>query len=148
MKEIFDSKIQSQQSRGLDRVNAKQFSDNQKRYIEHLKNIKYKCLKRSYKFSPYMEILKAKGRNKVPRIIAVPTIRDRIVLYALKEILSVLFDDCVRRKLANTYIHEIKKITEKFDLLSNLGIFRTDIQNFYGTIDRKILLEKLSTRIK
>ncbi len=147
---IFESKIQSQKSRGIDRINAHQFSQNKKRYSEQLEIIKYKCIETSYKFSPYVEILKSKGRDKNPRIIAVPTVRDRIVLYALKEILSNVFEDCVRRKLANTYIHDIEKVTKNINPLDlgDLGVFTTDIRNFYGSIDQELLIQKLSTRIK
>jgi len=147
LRKIFESKIQSQKSRGIDRINASQFRIDNKRFQKQLKIIKYKCVESSYNFSPYVEILKSKGRNKYPRIIAVPTVRDRIVLYALKEILSTVFEDCVRRKLANTYIHDIQKATQNISP-SNLEIFGTDIKNFYGSISRKILLKKLSTRIK
>ncbi len=144
LKHIFESNIKSQQSRGIDRINGYQFSQQAKK---HLKIIKNKCINKTYQFSPYSEILKAKGRNKSPRIIAVPTVRDRIVLYALKEILSDVFSDCVRRKLANTYIHDIQKVTQNIEP-KELGVFGTDIINFYGSINRELLIQKISTRIK
>ncbi len=104
-------------------------------------------MKKTYKFSPYVEIIKPKGRDKVPRVISVPTVRDRIVLYALKKILDSAFNDCIRRKLANTYIVDIQKIITRIDPKS-LFIVSTDIKNFYGSIDRKILIQIISTRIK
>ncbi len=144
LQEIFDSNIQAQKSRGIDRINAEQFSQQSQK---HFNIIEYKCSQSSYQFSPYLEILKTKCRNKNPRIIAVPTVRDSIFLYALKEILSNIFSDCVRRKLANTYIHDIQKITQNTEP-SELGIFITDIENFYGSINRQLLIKKLSTKIK
>lgn len=144
LRDIFQSNIECQRTKGLDRINAYQFS---LQSTKHLKIIKYKCLKSSYQFSPYMEMLKAKGRDKNPRLIAIPTVRDRIVLYALKEILSNIFKDCVPRKLAKTYIYDIIKFSENKNY-GDLGIFRTDIKNFYDSIDRKILMKKLETRIK
>ena len=144
LRDIFESKIKVKQSKGIDRINPNQFSQQKEK---HLKIIKYKCIEKTYKFSPYVEIIKPKGRDKVPRVISVPTVRDRIVLYALKKILDSAFNDCIRRKLANTYIVDIQKIITRIDPKS-LFIVSTDIKNFYGSIDRKILIQIISTRIK
>ena len=148
LQDIFESKIKAKQSKGIDRINPSQFSQQlEKQKQKHLRIIKYKCIEKTYKFSPYVEIIKPKGRNKVPRVISVPTVRDRIVLYALKKILDSAFDDCIRRKLANTYIHDIQKAIKDVDPES-LFIVSTDIKQFYDSINRKILIEKISTKIR
>jgi len=144
LKEIYDEKIKLNPAKGIDRISGVQFERQAK---SHIKIIHEKCLNGTYRFSPYFELLKSKGRGKAPRIIAIPTVRDRIVLYALKEILCQIFNEFVPRKLANTYIYEIR------DFLSNknpsdVAVFQADIKNFYGTIDREILFEKLHSRIK
>ncbi len=144
LQDIFKSKIKAKQSKGIDRINPSQFSQQAKK---HLRIIKYKCIKKTYKFSPYVEIIKPKGRDQVPRIISVPTVRDRIVLYALKEILDNAFDNCIRRKLANTYIHDIQKVVKDIEP-QNIIAISTDIKNFYDSINRTILIERISTRIK
>jgi RNA-directed DNA polymerase len=143
---IFESKVQLKSIKGIDRINSSQFIKDRYKYIQNLQTIHRKCSNGTYKFSPYLELLHSKGRNKNPRIIALQTVRDRIVLYVLKEILYKLFPECVSRQLANTYIHEVKKFLEVASL-DELKIFRTDIQNFYSSIDRKILLNKLEVRI-
>ena len=71
LQDIFESKIKVKQSKGIDRINPSQFSQ---QLEKHLKIIKYKCIEKTYTFSPYVEILKPKGRNKVPRVISVPTV--------------------------------------------------------------------------
>jgi len=144
LRDIFESKIKIKQSKGIDRIDPNQFSQQAKK---HLKIIKYKCREKTYKFSPYVEIIKPKGRNKIPRVISVPTVRDRIVLYALKKILDNAFDDCIRRKLANTYIDDIHKAVKDLDP-KNLFAISTDIEKFYDSIDRSILIQIISTRIK
>jgi hypothetical protein len=74
-------------------------------------------------------------------------VRDRIVLYALKEILSRIFPECVPHKPANTYIYEIRRfVSDKY--ASDTGIFRAGIEKFYGSIDIEILLNKLKLTIK
>ncbi|MGF1981110.1 MAG: reverse transcriptase domain-containing protein [Nostoc sp. CmiSLP01] len=131
-------------TKGIDRLSGIQFKKQAK---VQMRVIRKKCLQGTYKFSPYLELLKSKGRKKYPRVLAIPTIRDRIVLYTLKEILSQIFPECVPRKLANTYIYEIKQniINES---PSEFSIYRADIKDFYGTIDRIQLLNKLKKRIK
>ncbi len=142
--EIFDAKFSQVESRGIDRLSGKQFSS---RAHEQLKIASRKCLSGTYKFTPYLELLRAKGRDRLPRIIGIPTIRDRVVLHALKETLSEIFPECVPKKLANTYIHEIRKKVEELDL-SEIQIFQTDIENFYDSIDRGLLMEKIRERTR
>jgi len=151
------SKLKRSSAKGIDRIDIEKFqSFKQKKiensdenlYQEQIKVIHNKCRSGEYKFAPYLEKLQSKGRGKEPRVIGIPTVRDRIALYALKEILSTKFDDCVRRKLADTYIHEIKQILEKQQDYSNLAVFRTDIKNFYGSIDRAILQKKLQSKLR
>lgn len=146
LQNIFESKVKAKQSKGIDRIDPSQFSQQAKK---HLKIIKYKCIEKTYKFSPYVEIIKPKGRNKVPRVISVPTVRDRVVLYALKEILDTAFNDCIRRKLANTYIHDLQKAIIDLNVEpKNIAVISTDIKKFYDSINRKKLIETISTRIK
>lgn len=144
LEKIYEEKFQFSDSKGIDRINGDQFRKHSK---FHIKVVHEKCLQGAYKFSPYLELLKSKGRNKKPRVLAIPTVRDRIVLHALKEILFQIFPECVPTKLANTYVHEIKKFAhgKQPDML---GILQADIENFYGSIDRDILLKKLASRIK
>ncbi len=144
LREIYEEKFQYSESKGIDRINGNQFKKQSK---FNIKVIHEKCLRGAYKFSPYLELLKSKGRNKNPRVLAIPTVRDRIVLHALKEILFQIFPECVPTKLANTYVHEIKEFSQKIQP-SMIGILHTDIENFYGSINREILLCKLASRIK
>lgn len=151
------SKLKRSSAKGIDRIDIEKFesfkqkkikNSNENLYQEQIKVIHNKCRSGEYKFAPYLEKLQSKGRGKEPRVIGIPTVRDRIALYALKEILSTKFDDCVRRKLADTYIYEIKKILEKQQDYSKLAVFRTDIQNFYGSIDRAVLQKKLQSKLR
>jgi hypothetical protein len=141
---IYKDKFQASLTKGIDRLSGVQFGKQAK---FQLKVINKKCLKGEYIFSPYLELLQSKGRGKEPRVLAIPTVRDRIVLYALKEILSQIFPECVPRKLANTYIYEIKKFSNN-NFACNIGIFRADIKDFYSSIDREKLLSKLKLKIK
>ncbi|MBL7881203.1 MAG: hypothetical protein JNN23_15320 [Chryseobacterium gambrini] len=141
LKELFLKKIKKSKSKGIDKVSIETF---EKKLDENLRVLKRKVLNGSYEFSPYLEILKLKGRNKVPRVISIPTIRDKMVLLVIKEILHNVFDSDVNRKLPNNYIKDVKKYLE-----ANSGekfYLKLDLEKFYDTIDRKILLTKLNDK--
>ncbi|MDJ0599514.1 MAG: reverse transcriptase domain-containing protein [Crocosphaera sp.] len=143
LKEILYVKLKRSKAKGIDRLNIDQFFNQSKQHIEHIQS---KCLQGNYRFSPYLENLKSKGKNKNPRVISIPTVRDRIVLLVLKELLFKIFPECIPKKLSNTYIHEIKSLIPELELAST-NIFRTDIRNFYPSIIREILFKKISKRI-
>ncbi len=74
--EAFESQFIKSPGKGLDRLNGFQFAS---RASVELAVASSKCLNGTYRFSPYLENLKTKGRNKYPRVIGIPTIRDRVV---------------------------------------------------------------------
>jgi hypothetical protein len=92
-----------------------------------------------------MEKLISKGRNKNPRVISIPTIKDRIVLYVLKEILHEIFPECVNNQLVNTKIKELAGIISNKKIGS---IIKIDIKGFYDSINQQILFDKINARIK
>lgn len=148
IKGVFDDKFASSGTKGIDRLNSFQFS---KQLDAHVSIIHRKCLSGTYRFTPYAEVLRLKGRDKNPRLIGIPTVRDRLVLHQLKEILAHTFPECVPKARANTIIHkisrEIKKIEE--DGQSNdTHVFGCDIQSFYDEINHELLMKSLQKRIK
>ena len=95
IKEVYGEKISKKATRGIDRIGIKKFNEIKKDQLNIIFN---KCNAGTYNFSPYVEKLQSKGRGKNPRLISVSTIRDRIVLYILKEILHEIFPECVYRQ--------------------------------------------------
>ncbi|ACT48741.1 reverse transcriptase domain-containing protein [Methylotenera mobilis] len=148
LKKIFDNKFKDSKAKGIDRLNGSQF---EKQSVNHLKTINKKCLSGTYKFSPYAEVLQLKGRGKSPRLIGIPTLRDRLVLNQLKDVLAHIFPDCVPKTRANTLIHKISREIKQLNYQANdeeVMVFGCDIKGFYDEIDRNILLEILKKRIK
>lgn len=144
IKNIYEDKISTKATRGIDRIGIKKFNSIKKRELDVIYR---KCNKETYRFSPYAEKLQSKGREKRPRLISVSTVRDRVVLYTIKEILHELFPECVYRKLPNNYIKEIKEFYEVCHS-SHLCYFKTDIKSFYDNINHDILLNILKKKIK
>lgn len=142
LNQIYQDRLSNSKAKGIDKVNSISFSN---KADDQIKIIARKVKNASYLFSPYLENLKLKGRNKAPRVISIPTIRDRITLLALKEYLHNKFPEAVNRKLPNSYIKDIKEYlstpegTEYF--------IQLDIQAFYDNIDREILMEMLQEKV-
>ncbi|WMN07798.1 reverse transcriptase domain-containing protein [Marivirga arenosa] len=138
MTHLYKEKLANSKAKGIDKKNSISFNKN---FDSELSIIVRKINLGTYKFSPYVEKLKLKGRNKEPRLISIPTLRDRVVLLAIKEILHETFPNAVNRKLPNSYIRDVKKYLE--NLSGSEYYIKLDIEKFYDKIDREILLQKL-----
>lgn len=60
--ELYEAKFSHSNSKGVDRLNGFQFSVRSK---DTLSVASKKCLDGSFRFSPYLEVLKTKGRKKI-----------------------------------------------------------------------------------
>ncbi len=142
IEEAFRDNVAHRSGRGLDRIDARSFET---RLSEHVNIVYRKVLDGTYEFTPYLEQFRPKGRDK-PRVVSVPTVRDRLVLFLLKDFLHIVFPDCVARQLPNAVVRE---------LCANLGgiqlrghcVYRTDIKEFYDSVQHDPLLQRLRTRI-
>jgi retron-type reverse transcriptase len=137
---IFNNYIIKHNIIGIDNIDNNSFRKNMSLYANHISSSIS-----NYKYSPYLEKLISKGRNKNPRIISIPTIKDRIVLYVLKEILHEIFPECVNNQLVNTKIKELAGIISK---KKTGDIIKIDIKGFYDSINQQILFDKIKARIK
>lgn len=138
LRELFNKKIKRSKSKGIDKVSVEKFEND---LDKNLILIIDKFKSGNYTFSPYLELLKLKGRNKVPRVISIPTIRDKVVLLIIKEILHEVFETSVNRKLPNNYIREIKHFLNKDN--SEKFYLKLDLEKFYDTLDHDIISSKL-----
>jgi hypothetical protein len=103
--EIFYSYIIKHKIEGIDNIDNDSFRKNMASHVDHISGTI-----NDYHYSPYLEKLISKGKNKNPRVISIPTIKDRIVLYVLKELLHQYFPKCVNNELVNMKIKEIYQI--------------------------------------
>lgn len=140
----FDVRFAKSQSKGVDRLSGVQFFS---RAGDELKVASRKAIDGSYRFSPYLEHLKVKGRGKEPRVVGIPCIRDRIVLHQLNQFLGYIFPECIRRNIANSYIRDISADLNSHSVNTTF-VCGVDIQKFYDTIIRDKLKNILSKRIK
>lgn len=138
LNKLYNLRYKDSRSKGLDKINCLNF-----KVASEIKIISNKISNDNYNFTPYLEVLKLKGRNKHPRLISIPTLRDRLALLSLKEYLHDKFPESVNRKLPNHYIKSLKIYLSKSKDLENINYIKLDIKNFYDRIDRSILMEVL-----
>lgn len=136
--ETYKTKFSHSKSKGIDKLSATKFEEN---IEEELELIERKVGYHSYDFSYYLEKLILKGRGRAPRVISIPTIRDRIVLNQIKLYLAEEVPQGVNKIPAHVVAKSIVK-----QLKNNLEYdyyLKIDITNFYGSINRELLLKKL-----
>lgn len=103
IEDAFHDDIAHRSGRGLDRVDARAFGSDLATQVEVIHR---KVLDGTYEFTPYLEQLRPKGREK-PRVVSVSTVRDRIVLVLLKDFLHAVFAHFVARHLPNAVIRRL-----------------------------------------
>ena len=140
---VFQEKFAESSTKGVDRINGFQFAG---RAAVELTIASSKCLSDRYRFTPYLENLKTKGRGSKPRLIAIPSIRDRIVLRQLNKILAAAFPECIPRNIANTYVRTVA-IGLATKASETTFVCGCDIKNFYDMIQRQRLLSILGKRL-
>ncbi|WP_268750721.1 reverse transcriptase domain-containing protein [Aeromicrobium sp. Root495] len=97
-----------------------------------------------FRFTNYREGLASRGRDRPPRVFAIPTVRDRLALSAMK--------DC----LADVYLHRgpeppQRKINRVVDAV-NSGAYshylKIDIQDYFGSIQHDVLLRRVRRQVR
>lgn len=126
---------------GIDNLNQKAFYD---KLNEELFLINKKVLNGNYKFTKYKLKLISKGRAKNPREISIPTIRDRVTL---RVICNILIE---KAKASNNIKFELPQDTiraVKADLYSGRynSFMKLDVESFYPSINHEYLVDILKS---
>ena len=100
---------------------------------------------KTYKFTTYKEKLISKGCGKIPRQLSIPTVRDKLVLRALHDILIDAFPKSKIPRPQNI-IEQVKQALCKVD--NSYSFVRIDVKNYYPSIRHKPLLKKIKTEVK
>lgn len=119
---------------GRDRVGSKVFKGNLSLNID---SIHRKIHDGKYKFSAYKEKLILKGAGKNPRIISIPSIRDRIVLRAILDYLNSRIS-ISKKILPQQIVSGIVDNINSYD-----SCIKLDIKGFYENINHDILVNLL-----
>lgn len=97
-----------------------------------------------HRFTTYRQKLASKGADKFPRVISIPTARDRIVLKSLSLVLAEVFEDRRTELPTSKVARLISEIqTQRFD-----SFIRLDIRDFYPSISHELINKSLRSRIR
>jgi len=142
--DLFIEKLKMKRVVGIDGLHSDRFAAE---LDSHTKLISKKVNSGRYAFTNYAEILVLKGRDKSPRILSVPVVRDQLVLKALNAYLTSAFPN----SFTPTAKNQLKKLTKFLNSIlpnsSDYGILKVDVSGFYDNIDRDILMNKIRASI-
>lgn len=127
---------------GIDRLNRETFES---RLQQEIDLISRKVNAGKYNFSQYKEKLISKGAGKIPRVISIPTFRDRITLRALCNVLRETHSSSFETKLPQ---HTISLLKDQLNNGSFNHFIKLDVTNFYPSIDHELLISSLKGKIR
>jgi len=143
LKQYFSKELISRKAVGVDSISTNKFSKN---LDENLKFINRKLKAGTYKFSPYRMELLTKTIDKT-RKICVSTVRDNLVLYAIKEYLNDFIKKYNKDFFEGKSVQKIIfGINEALSLKEYKYFVKLDIQSFYDNIEHEKLLQILQEK--
>lgn len=142
LKKIYEDKIRFRSSVGMDNVTPAIFDS---KLDENIELISRKVLNGLYEFTRYREVLISKGRGKEPRVISIPSIRDKLALAAYHRFLQNVFSDIIEEPLLHTVVSKVSSVAQsgQFD-----GYVKIDITKFYSSINHDILRKKIWKKVR
>ncbi|WP_419821231.1 reverse transcriptase domain-containing protein [Anoxybacterium hadale] len=128
-------------STGIDRVNRATF---EKLKGQALKEVSNKILNGTYFPTPYREVLIVKNAESCPRRLSIPTIRDKIIMEVLKEILKDKYTPIIEEETVPDIVCKIGGVikSKKYD-----GYIKLDIKGYYDCIVHDTLLKRVKQTI-
>lgn len=142
LKRIYTDHIVLSRATGIDNLTQKQFWRLLK---EQISITSRKAKAGTYTFTKYKLKLVSKGRGKSPREISIPTIRDRICLRALCDILMSTYKSSISFQLPQDTVRTVKTCVASGTYDSYIKL---DVSNFYPTIIHSELLKRLKSKIR
>tara|TARA_E500000305_G_C4008261_1_gene231208 strand:- start:73 stop:1395 length:1323 start_codon:yes stop_codon:yes gene_type:complete len=138
---LYIDKVSNNSAVGVDGVNKEIFSKDKRK---ELRIISSRAISGNYKFTRYSPKLISRGPDKNPRIVSIPTIRDRIALRALHHYLRNIYSS-----EAPPYPHTvIKNVVSTIEGASNDEcMIRIDVKDFYPSIRWELLKDQLSKKV-
>jgi len=140
LEKLFINSVQYRNAKGIDNISKENFSKNLSEYINQI--IK-KAENGTYRFSQFKEVLLSRGSDKNPRVISIPTMRDKLTLKALHEVIYPLFNE-------NIYsLHRtIASLITEYRSRKYECYIRLDVKDFYPSINHEILIRRIKRRIR
>lgn len=106
--------------------------------------ISERIIRGDFRFTRYREKLISKGAGKEPRVLSIPTARDRLILKVMSDFLFELFPEA-RPQLPQEKIARVCSLVNEGGFTSYIKI---DLKGFFPSIDHKRLSTKVRKRIR
>jgi hypothetical protein len=141
LRRLYNDRIKSTGAIGLDRVRPAR--------IEPILNAELDVIARkvragTYTFTAFKEKLISKGQGVPPRVVSIPTARDRIVLRALCDFLGAVFPEAT---LALPQV-AIDSLSSAISSGRYAEYIKIDLKNFYPSIPHTVLFRALRKKIR
>ena len=140
LKEHYFEKIKPKPSIGMDRITPKKFEENLEDNIEIVIR---KVNNDSYHFTRYKQLLFVKSASKPPRSVCVPTLRDKLTISSLNELINGVYGNDCKTQMPQIIIDDIIKKVNSYEYFIKL-----DIKGFYAAISQEKLLVNLKRKIR
>lgn len=138
--DIYFKYIRHKRNVGLDKVTCDVFERNLNTNINASLN---KIMNGNYHYIFYKARLISKGREKYPRVISIPSVRDRLILKSVHLMLSIIYEDDVKNELIHSIINRFKLKKSRYNYF-----LKIDIKNFYPSICHTKLEKVLKRKIR
>ncbi len=140
LKSRYYEKVSKRLSVGLDKVTNAKFEE---KLDEEIDIILRKANDGTYSFTRYRMLLFLKGPAKAPRQVCVPTVRDKLTLSTLDELLGLVYGSRSKTQMPQVIINDISNNLPNFD-----SFIKLDVSSFYASIKHDVLLRKLRGKIR
>lgn len=138
LKELFQSKIARSQATGKDGMRVRWF---QAKLDDEASLIEKRFLSGSYRFTTYKERLILRGPARAPRQISIPTVRDRLTLRALCQVLHTFVPE-TRGISPHAMVKDVVRVIRAGDQDSKVFL-RIDVKDFFPSVAHPILNREL-----
>lgn len=139
----FEKKITKCQAVGLDGTSVDSFSE---RLDDEIDLIQRKIANLTYRFTPFKEKLILKGKHSNPRVVHIPTVRDRLVLSVLNNYLNDVFKGELSPH-QDSVQNNVSAIKTAIDSEVYDAFLKLDVKQFFPSLNHEILLAKLKEKI-
>lgn len=141
LRRFFDESISTGRATGRDGLSPAAFGGDVRHNIIRLNQ---RIRSNSHHFSAYKQVLKSKGAKSAPRVVSIPTVRDRILLRAMAKFLNEIEPTC-SIELAQT---KVARVIEQLQTGNFTHYIKLDVVNFYPSISHKWIREALNRSIR
>lgn len=138
---IYNEKIMYSSGVGVDKTNNYEFKKN---IIGNIKKIIKDVSNNKYSFKPYKVMLIPKNFDSKPRKVCIPTIRDRLIIEALKEYLYLCYDNY---NLNFGISNLITKFIDDYNGHAYSKYIKADLTTYFDLVNHKKLIKKIRKKV-